>query len=109
MTIDAELNSLKANGTYKEVATTAGVIPVKFKWVFRCKTHPDGLLSKYNARLAAKMFTQSYGADNDKTFGPAAHHDSIRTVLATAVDQGCLHRQMDVQTAFLNSELAETM
>lgn len=45
--------------------------------------------------------------DYTETFSPAVRHDSIRAILALAVQLGWEHRQLDLQTALLNSELLE--
>ncbi|KAE9035822.1 hypothetical protein PR002_g7374 [Phytophthora rubi] len=93
---EKELKSLKENMTYQES-------------VFRRKTHADGSLDKYKDRLVAKGFTQRFGVDYTETFSPVVQHDSIRVVLAVAVQRKWRRRQLDVETAFLNSPLLEAI
>lgn len=94
-------------GTYESVVAPSGTHSVNTKWVFKRKTHPDGSLDKYKARLDAKGFTQRFGVDYTETFSPVVHHNSIRTVLAVAAQRRWARRQFDVETAFLNSKLKE--
>ncbi|KAJ8538931.1 hypothetical protein ON010_g12939 [Phytophthora cinnamomi] len=75
--IEKGLQYLKANMTYEEVTPPANVKPVETKWVFRPKTHADGSLDKYKARLIAKGFTERYGEDYTETFSPVVQHDSF--------------------------------
>ncbi|GMF20478.1 unnamed protein product [Phytophthora fragariaefolia] len=55
----------------------------------------------------AKAFMQQYGVDDTKTASPVARHESIRDGLVLAVQLGWWDLQLDVETAFLNSELTQ--
>ncbi|GMG17895.1 unnamed protein product [Phytophthora fragariaefolia] len=107
--INEELESLTRNGTYEEGFRPGNVRPVQTQWVFHRKTLADVSLDKYKARLVAKDFTQQFGVDYTETFSPVVRHDSIRTILALAVQLNWEHLQLDVQTAFLNSDLSEVI
>jgi len=52
-------------------------------------------------------FSQKYSADYDETFSPVVRFQSIRTVIAQAVEKGLELHQMDENTAFLQGELEE--
>ncbi|GMF35038.1 unnamed protein product [Phytophthora fragariaefolia] len=73
------------------------------------QTLADGSIDKYRTRLVTKGFAQQYGVDYMETFSPVIRHDSIRTTLALAVQLHWGHLQLDVQTAFLNSDLDEVI
>ena len=55
----------------------------------------------------AQGFAQKQGLDYDDTFPPVVRFESLRTVIALAVQNGMKMHQMDVMTAFLNGELQE--
>ncbi len=64
-------------------------------------------MERYNARLVARGFTQTYGVDYNKTFAPVAKFTSIRCILALAALEDMEIHQMDVKTTFLNGKLEE--
>lgn len=53
----------------------------------------------------AKGCSQRYGIDYTETFGPVVRFSTIRTLLALAVEWKMYLHQVDVSTAYLNSEL----
>ena len=59
-------------------------------------------MERYKAHRVAKGYSQQYGLDYDETFRPVARFESLRTLLALAVQDGLYVHQMDVMTAFLN-------
>ena len=77
------------------------------KWVFKLKTNADGSIERYKARLVAQGFSQKFGTDYDETFCPVVRMESLRTLIALAVQNGLILHQVDVTTAFLNGELKE--
>jgi len=77
---------------------------VKSRWMLRV-TDANNL---YEARFCAKDFTQRWGEDYDETFAPVAK--SIRTLFAILAGRknNKIH-QMEVNTAFLNSDIDEVV
>ena len=71
------------------------------------KKDANGAVERYKARLVAQGCSQKYGQDYDETFSPVVRFESIRIVIALAVQFGLKLHQMDVTTAFLNGELKE--
>ena len=61
----------------------------------------------YKVRLVAQGFSQKYGTDYDESFCSVVRLESVRTLIALAVQYGLHLRQVDVTTAFLNDELEE--
>lgn len=48
-----------------------------------------------------------FGTDYDETFSSLVRLESVRTLIATSVQQGLQLHQVDVTTAFLNGKLEE--
>ena len=71
------------------------------------KINADGLVECYKAQLVAQGFSQKFGFDYDETFSPVVRFESIRTVIATAVQHNLKLYEIDVTTAFLNGNLKE--
>ena len=76
------------------------------KWVFKRKVNANGEVERHKARLVAQGFSQKYGLDYE-TFSPVVRFESIRSVIALGAQHKLQLHQMDVSTAFLNSELDE--
>jgi hypothetical protein len=102
-----EIAALERTGTWDLVSPPPGVHPITCKWVYKIKTHSDGSLERYKARLVARGFQQEQGRDYDETFAPVAHMTTVRTLLAVASVCHWYVSQLDVQNAFLNGELRE--
>jgi hypothetical protein len=79
------------------------------KWVFRVKRKADGSVERFKARLVAKGYNQRHDVDYKQTFSPVVKPATIRTVLSLTVMYSWDLRQLDVDNAFLNGELTETV
>ena len=99
--------SLRKNDVWELVELPEDRKAVGSKWVFKLKTDADGSVEWHKARLVARGFSQKHGLDYDETFSPVIRFESLRTVIALAVQNGLKLHQMDVTTAFLNGELEE--
>ncbi len=100
--IQDEMQSLLDNKTWTLVDSPKGRKIVKNKWVFKVKS--DGRLK---SRLVAKGFTQVFGVDFKETWSPVGRKASLKLLIWLVMQKGWSWRQMDVDTAFLNSELKE--
>ena len=76
---------------------------------FRVKYHDDGSLDKYKARLVAKGFQQVPGINFFNTFSPVVKSTTIRIIFSLVVTRGWDIQQVDVNYAFLNGNLHETV
>jgi hypothetical protein len=68
-------------------------------------------VERYKARLVAQGFSQIAGVDFDSSLlhAPVVRHTTLRLVLCYAAAQGWELQQMDVTTAYLQSELDEPL
>ncbi|KAF0930071.1 hypothetical protein E2562_027905 [Oryza meyeriana var. granulata] len=66
-----------------------------------------GEVVKHKARLVAKGYVQRQGVDFEEVFAPVARLDTVRVLLAIAVNRGWQVHQLDVKSAFLNGDLEE--
>ena len=102
--LDSELTSLAINNTWLLEPLPADRTAIGCRWLFRKKG--DG---GYKARLVAIGYSQKPGIDFEETFTPVAKFTTIRALLALRCESDWEVRGMDVKTAFLNSELEETV
>jgi hypothetical protein len=75
--------------------------------VFRNKQDEHGVVTRNNARLVAKGYSQVEGLDFDETFAPVARLESIRILLTYATHYDFKLYQMEVKSAFLNGPIKE--
>nr|PNR34787.1 hypothetical protein PHYPA_022685 [Physcomitrium patens] len=104
--IAEELNSHAVNST-----TFTHLPPhrkaITCRWIFKIKLKNSGAVDRFKAHLVARGFNQIQGLDYHETFSPVVRIQSIRLILALAVQLDLHVHQMDVKTAFLNGSLQE--
>lgn len=105
--VNTEMASLRKNRTWTLVEPPLGRSIVSSKWVFSRKRDEFGRPTSYKARLVARGFTQKPGLDFFETYSPVARMETVRLLLAVAVERDYEMQQMDVCTAFLNGDLRE--
>jgi len=101
---ESEVDSLVRNDTWELALLPAGREAIGCRWLFRSKD--DG---RYKARLVAKGYSQREGLDYTETFAPVAKFNSLRSLLALVCENDWELEGMDVKTAFLHSDLEETV
>ena len=108
-----ELSSLEANNTWTIV--NKHDIPrehriLQSKFIFKTKLDQDGGVARYKARLVALGNLQREGIDYNEVYAPVAHLTTLRVFFAMAANLQVIPKQMDVVTAFLQSDgLNETI
>ena len=100
-----EYEALMNNKTWDLVSLPPNRKAVGCKWVFRVKENADGTVNKYKARLVAKGFHLVAGFDFNKTFSPV----TVRLILTLTLTTKWELFQLDVNNAFLNGFLEETI
>ncbi|RVX08106.1 Retrovirus-related Pol polyprotein from transposon TNT 1-94 [Vitis vinifera] len=104
-----KMKSMKDNGVWDLVELPKGVKPIGCKWIFKTKWDSKGNIVRYKARLVAKGFTQKEGIDYKETFSPVSSKDSFRIIMTLVAHYDLELHQMDVKTAFLDSNIDETI
>ena len=69
------------------------------------KLGPNNEVLKYKVRLVIQGFLQKYGIHYDETSAPVTDLTEILTLFTLAAKEGWHIQQLDVRTAFLNSQL----
>lgn len=102
----SEIRSLVQKDTWDIVKRPKNRNVVGCRYVLTTKVNVDKTTKK-KARLVAQGFSQRFGVDYDKTFAPVARLDSVRLLMALAVELNLEIHQLDINTAYLNGYLDE--
>ena len=81
----SEIDSIHSNQIWSLVDLPEGIIPIRYKWIYKRKIRLDGKVETYKAKLVAKGYSQHEGIDYHETFSPMAMLKSIHTLLAIAI------------------------
>ena len=104
-----EYDALIKTNTWSLVPKHASTNIINSIWLYKHKYNVDGSLSRYKSRLVANGKSQEQGIVFDETFSPVVKPATIRAVLNFAVGRDWHVHQLDVQNAFLQGELTETV
>ncbi|XP_060971854.1 retrovirus-related Pol polyprotein from transposon RE1 isoform X2 [Cannabis sativa] len=107
--MNKEFRALVRNHTWDLVPPDSLYNVVGNKWVFKEKLNADGTVQRQKARLVAKGFHQTPGLDFSETYSPVIKPATVRIFIAVAVHFGWDIQQLDVDNAFLNGILKETV
>lgn len=108
-TMETEDLALKNKKTWSLIPPSPDQKLISNKWVFRVKTKADGTLDKLKARLVARGYEQMAGVDYMETFSPVVKFTTIRLIFTLAATRHWSIQQIDVNNAFLNGDLEETI
>jgi hypothetical protein len=81
--------------------------PLQVIWVYKYKRDANNNIILYKSRLVVRGDTAIKGYDYFETFSPVAKIDSIRLVLAMIIIFKLLPLQLDVNNAYVQSDLKE--
>jgi hypothetical protein len=105
--VQRELNSLEKCNIMEIIDVLPdGVKPLDWTYVFKVKTDLNTGVKTYKSRATLRGDRQIAGVDYDETFAPVVRLKTLRTLLALAAIYGWHVHGMDVDTAFLNGEIA---
>jgi hypothetical protein len=107
--MEAEYCALLANNTWDLLPRLSHANVVTGKWVFNHKFKADGSFERYKARWVLRGFTQRPGIDFTETFSPVVKPATVRTVLSLALSRSWSIHQLDINNAFLQGTLSETV
>ena len=107
--LDSLYDALLKNKTWDLVSLPSNRQAIGCKWVFRVKENVDGSINKFKARLVAKGIHQVHGFDFHGTFSPIIKPVTISIILTLALSHGWELFQLDVNNAFLNGVLEESV
>ena len=108
--VNEELRNMKRLNVYSPVESIPeGANTVSSKWVFKYKRNAQGSIIRRKARLVARGFSQKYGIDYNETFSPTLKMDSLRLIISIAIQKGFSINQIDINSAYLNAPLKETI
>lgn len=105
--MEAEINSIEKNATWKLTEIPAGQKIIGLKWIFKLKKDAAGKIVKHKARLVAKEYAQEHELDYEEVFAPVTRLETVRMLLALSVKNSWQVHHLDVKTAFLNGEITE--
>nr|GEX20848.1 retrovirus-related Pol polyprotein from transposon TNT 1-94 [Tanacetum cinerariifolium] len=80
---------------------------ITLKWIYKVKLDKLGGILKNKACLVARGYCQKEGIDFEESFAPVARLEAIRIFLVYTAHKNMVVYQIDVKTAFLNSNMRE--
>lgn len=104
-----EMNSHASNDTWTLAPLPPNRKAIGARWIFKIKIDGNSGAKRYKARLVAKGFGQKEGIDFTETFSPVVRLNTIRILMALAVQNGMKIHQMDAITAFLQGDVEEEL
>jgi hypothetical protein len=102
-----EIQSHLVNGTWKLTDLFEERKTIKYYWVFLTKWNINKNPIRYKACLITKGYIQQASIDYKKTFTSVACLDFLHFLLTLAITLNWEIHQIDIKTAFLNSNLKE--
>jgi hypothetical protein len=98
---------MHSNKTWYLVDLPLGRRVVNNMWIYKVKTDHLGHVSRFQARLVAKLCNQKEGVDYTKTFFHVIRMASLRIFIAISAAQDLDLFQLDIDTAFLYAPIKE--
>lgn len=99
-----ELESMEKLQVWEEVDRPRNKKVLPLLWVFRVKFYPNGQVDKHKARLCVLGNLQD-SKPHENVYSPVLHEVSFRTLLSFGVHRRMHMHHVDVQTAYLYSDI----
>lgn len=87
--MEAEIDSIEKNGTWKLMGLPAGQKMIGLKWIYKLKKDTAGNVVKHKVHLVAKGYVQEHGIDYEKVFYAVTRLETVRLLLAFAAKNSC--------------------
>eukprot|EP00644_Phytophthora_capsici_P006023 jgi/Phyca11/97569/e_gw1.2.394.1 len=94
----------RTNETWKVAKKPPGAKCMHSKWVFKLKTHADGTIERYKARLVARGDEQEYRVDYTFTFSAVLEMVSGKVILVLSRIWKVPARHGDVPSAYVKAK-----
>nr|GFA09804.1 ribonuclease H-like domain-containing protein [Tanacetum cinerariifolium] len=107
--MNSEMDALLRNNTWDIIDLPNDRKSIGSKWIFKIKYKSSGKIDRYKARLVTQGFGQREGIDYAETFSPIVKMVSVRCLLNVVVSNFWHVFQLDVNNAFLFSDLVKTV
>lgn len=101
-----EYEALEKNNNWEYVDKPKHRNILNIKWVFKLKNNENENI-KYKTRLVVRDFAQTKGIDYEETYSLVVKYNSIRYFISIAAEKNRTIHYIDVNTAYLNSDLDE--
>ncbi|KAF4772601.1 hypothetical protein HAV15_012150 [Penicillium sp. str.  len=105
----SEISQFKIIGVWKPVRPPKGSKILTGRWVFKLKTDANGRPVKFKARWVARGNNQQEGVDFEEAYAATGRYETLRVLLAIIALKGLYTTHMDVNLAYLNAKLDETV
>ncbi|GMF41124.1 unnamed protein product [Phytophthora fragariaefolia] len=102
--IRKEIPALERNETWEVIKKPRNAKLLHSKWVFKLKTHTDGSIERYKARLGARGDQQDYDVNYTYMFSAVLDLTSSRLILVFARKWGVPARHGNVPSAYVKAD-----
>jgi hypothetical protein len=93
---ERRVRSVEENQTWELTDLPEGKKAVGCKWVFTLKQSTEGKIERYNAKMVARGYSQTYGIDYDETFAHVAKMNIVRILISCVANFRWTLHQLDV-------------
>ncbi|GKD60875.1 ribonuclease H-like domain-containing protein, partial [Tanacetum coccineum] len=104
-----KIDALLRNDTWEIVDLPMDRKAIGSKWIFKIKFKSSGEIDRYKARLIVQGFNKKEGIYYVESFSPVVKMVTVRCLLNLVVSSSWPVFQLDVNNAFLYSDLNETV